>query len=82
VPAGGLRTVTLLSDGATRFIEFSLGGWRDLLEVLDRDGIAAVFGRIRDAEAGDPDGARWPRAKRPSRSASPICWAKCWDEHD
>ena len=64
VPAGGLRTVTLLSDGATRFIEFSLGGWRDLLGVLNREGIAAVFGRIRDAEAGDPDGARWPRAKR------------------
>jgi hypothetical protein len=23
-----------------------------------------VFGRIRAAETGDPDGARWPRAKR------------------
>jgi hypothetical protein len=64
VPTGGLRTMTLLSDGATRFIEFSLGSWADLLGLLDREGIAAVFGRIRDAEAGDPDGARWPRAKR------------------
>lgn len=64
VPVGGPRTVALLTDGATRFIEFSLGSWRDLLEVLDREGIAAVFGRIRDAEAGDPDGVRWPRAKR------------------
>jgi Protein phosphatase 2C len=64
VPAGGLRTMTLLSDGATRFTEFSLGSWPDLIGLLDREGIAAVFGRIRDAEAGDPDGARWPRAKR------------------
>ena len=37
---------------------------RELLGLLDREGIAAVFGRIRAAEAGDPDGARWPRAKR------------------
>ena len=64
VPADGLRTVILLSDGATRFIEFSLGGWPDLVGLLDREGIAAVFGRIRAAEASDPDGARWPRAKR------------------
>ena len=60
----GLRSVTLLSDGATRFVEFSLGGWRDLLGLLDSSGIAAVFGRIRAAEASDPAGARWPRAKR------------------
>ena len=60
----GLRSVTLLSDGATRFVEFSLGGWRDLLGLLDSAGIAAVFGRIRAAEASDPAGARWPRAKR------------------
>jgi hypothetical protein len=64
VPADGLRTMTLLSDGATRFIEFCLGSWRDLLGLLDREGITAVLGRIRAAEAGDPDGARWPRAKR------------------
>jgi serine/threonine protein phosphatase PrpC len=63
-PAADLDTITLLSDGATRFTEFSLGSWGDLLGLLDTEGIGAVFGRIRDAEAGDPDGARWPRAKR------------------
>jgi hypothetical protein len=63
-PTAGLSTITLLSDGATRFVEFSLGRWGDLLGLLERDGIGAVFGRIREAEAGDPDGARWPRAKR------------------
>ena len=64
VPTGGLRTVTLLSDGATRFVEFGLGGWRDLLGVLNQGGIGAVFEQIRAAEGADPDGARWPRAKR------------------
>jgi hypothetical protein len=60
----GLRSVTLLSDGATRFVEFGLGDWRTLLALLGTGGIGEVFGRIRPAEAGDPDGARWPRAKR------------------
>jgi hypothetical protein len=63
-PTGRLRSVTLLSDGATRFTEFGLGSWRDLLGLLGREGIGAVFGRIRAAETGDPAGARWPRAKR------------------
>jgi len=60
----GLRSVTLLSDGATRFVEFSLGDWRELLALLGTAGINGVFDRIRAAEADDPDGARWPRAKR------------------
>ena len=64
VPAGGLRTVTLLSDGATRFVEFGLGSWPTLLALLGTEGINAVFDRIRAAEASDPGGARWPRAKQ------------------
>jgi hypothetical protein len=63
-PVDGLRSVTLLSDGATRFVEFGLGGWPALLELLGAQGISAVFDRIRAAEADDPDGTRWPRAKR------------------
>jgi hypothetical protein len=62
--AEGLRSITLLSDGATRFAEFSLGDWPDLLGVLATGGIGALFEQIRAAEASDPDGARWPRAKR------------------
>jgi hypothetical protein len=62
--AAGLRSVTLLSDGATRFVEFGLGDWPELAALLDTEGITVVFDRIRAAETGDPDGARWPRAKR------------------
>ena len=60
----GLRSVTLLSDGATRFVEFGLGSWPTLLALLGTEGINAVFDRIRAAEASDPGGARWPRAKQ------------------
>ena len=34
------------------------------MTLLGTEGIDAVFDRVRQAEAGDPDGARWPRAKR------------------
>jgi hypothetical protein len=59
-----LRRASLLSDGTTRFAEFGLGTWEELLAVLDRQGPAEVFSRVREAEATDPDGSRWPRAKR------------------
>lgn len=64
VPLAGVRHVTLLSDGAARFVEFSLGTWKDLLGVLDTYGPSTIFARIREAEAADPSGRRWPRAKQ------------------
>lgn len=64
VPLAGMRRATLMSDGTTRFTEFGLGTWGELLSILDLWGPAAVFARIRGAEDGDPDGSRWPRAKR------------------
>jgi len=62
--AAGLRRVSLLSDGATRFVEFSLGTWEDLLATLDAGGPRAVLSRIRAAEDTDLGGARWPRPKQ------------------
>jgi hypothetical protein len=64
VPLDPIKHVTLLSDGATRFTEFGLGTWRDLLDVLDAYGPSSVFARVRAAEQSDPAGIRWPRAKR------------------
>ncbi len=64
VPLDTVRHLTLLSDGATRFTEFGLGTWRELLGVLDAYGPSAVLARIREAEESDPAGKKWPRAKR------------------
>ncbi len=63
-PAASIRRTALLSDGVTRFTEFGLGTWHDLLAILASDGPAELFARIRHAEDSDPDGQRWPRAKR------------------
>ena len=56
----------MTSSGPSRWgsPDGSLGDWRELLALLGTEGINGVFDRIRAAEAGDPEGARWPRAKR------------------
>lgn len=59
-----IKQIALLSDGATRFVEFGLGGWTDVLYLLAHEGPDALFDCVRDAETADPDGVRWPRAKR------------------
>lgn len=63
-PATGTHRLALLSDGTTRFVEFGLGSWEDLLNLLGSAGPDVLFDAIRSAEAGDPQGERWPRAKR------------------
>jgi hypothetical protein len=64
IPLGQVRRAALLSDGVTRFVEFDLGTWGELLGILDTYGPTTVFHRIRAAETADPDGVRWPRAKQ------------------
>ncbi|NEB20242.1 protein phosphatase 2C domain-containing protein [Streptomyces coelicoflavus] len=59
-----LASVTLLSDGATRLVDrFQLADWRQTLAVLDSSGPDELIRRVREVEAGDPDGRRWPRGK-------------------
>lgn len=64
VPTESLASVTLLSDGATRLVDrFHVDDWRQTLAVLDSSGPNELIRRVREAEAGDPDGRRWPRGK-------------------
>ncbi|MFF3502184.1 integrase [Streptomyces sp. NPDC003247] len=64
VPLEALASVTLLSDGATRLVDrFGITTWQDTLAVLGTSGPAKLIRRVREAEAGDLDGRRWPRGK-------------------
>ncbi|MEU3611570.1 integrase [Streptomyces sp. NPDC006872] len=59
-----LGSVTLLSDGATRLVDrFELTTWRETLAVLGSSGPDELIRRVREAEADDPEGYRWPRGK-------------------
>ncbi|WP_320781963.1 integrase [Streptomyces sp. CRN 30] len=64
VPLDALTSVTLLSDGATRLVDrFNLADWAQVLSVLGSPGPDELIRQVREAEAGDPHGRRWPRGK-------------------
>ncbi|MFG2950821.1 integrase [Streptomyces adustus] len=74
VPLESLAAVALMSDGATRLVDrFELATWDELFAVLAANGPSEVLRRVRDAEAGDPAGRRWPRGKA-SDDATVLHW--------
>ncbi|MEU1885249.1 hypothetical protein ABZ491_07165 [Micromonospora rifamycinica] len=63
-PVSELRGAVLLSDGASRIVDhFALAGWPEVLALIAAAGPGEVIRRVRAAEASDPQGRRWPRAK-------------------
>ena len=64
IPRAGLRGVALLSDGATRLTDlYQVLSWPALVGVVRDHGPGELIRQVRAAEAGDPDGSVWPRAK-------------------
>ncbi|MEU5632776.1 protein phosphatase 2C domain-containing protein [Streptomyces rishiriensis] len=63
-PLESLTSVTLMSDGATRLVDrFQVATWQETLAVLTSSGPRELLRRVREVEAGDPEGQRWPRGK-------------------
>jgi hypothetical protein len=75
VSLDSLSSVTLLSDGATRLVDrFQLTTWQETLAVLDLSGPSELIRRVREVEASDLDGRRWPRGKAQD-DATALHWA-------
>ncbi|QHC25467.1 protein phosphatase 2C domain-containing protein [Streptomyces sp. GS7] len=63
-PRAQLRSLTALSDGASRWVEvFREGSWADCVALVVTSGPQALIDRVRAAEAADPEGAAHPRGK-------------------
>ncbi|MBM4793521.1 protein phosphatase 2C domain-containing protein [Streptomyces sioyaensis] len=63
-PRSALRSLTALSDGASRWVEvFREGSWADCVALVAGQGPQALIDRVRAAEAADPAGAAHPRGK-------------------
>ncbi|MFD9208156.1 hypothetical protein ACFVZM_18000 [Streptomyces sioyaensis] len=63
-PRSTLRSLTALSDGASRWVEvFREGSWADCVALVAGQGPQALIDRVRAAEATDPAGAAHPRGK-------------------
>ncbi|WP_436771957.1 integrase [Yinghuangia sp. YIM S09857] len=74
VPVEGLRSVLLLSDGASRLVDtFGLASWSELVALVGDAGPAELTRRVRAAEADDPQGERWPRAKAEDDATVMMC---------
>jgi Protein phosphatase 2C len=64
VSRSDVRAVALLSDGASRLADrFELATWTEVFKTLDAYGPEALLRQVREAEDGDPAGAKWPRGK-------------------
>jgi hypothetical protein len=70
VPLADLRRAAVLTDGAARLVEpFHITDWNGLLNTLNERGPSQLIRELRNAEASDPHGQRWPRHK-PSDDAT------------
>ena len=59
-----VRGLAALTDGLGRWVEtFGLGGWSDLYALLATRGPGLAIDQVRAAEAADPLGTAFPRAK-------------------
>ncbi|MFJ6211880.1 integrase [Streptomyces sp. NPDC092296] len=64
VAVGALRSVAAMSDGASRYVDLlGLGDWAAAMRLLAEDGPGELLGRVRAAEAADPERLRWRRGK-------------------
>lgn len=73
-PRSSVRAALLASDGVScGFDKYDCyPNWSAMLEHADRESAEAVLRRVREAERSDPDGLRWPRAKRHDDQALAI----------
>jgi hypothetical protein len=64
-PIEATTDVLILSDGASAAVtDYGLHDWLSSEQIISSDGPGKFLYGIHHAEAGDPEGARWPRAKR------------------
>lgn len=64
LPAESLRRAVLMSDGASRIVDvFEELTWKEAMDVVDSRGPQELIRRVREIEATDPEGRRWPRYK-------------------
>jgi hypothetical protein len=64
IPNESLRAAALMSDGVSAIVDvYEEMTWTDLLRELTTLGPVSVLARLREIEASDAAGTRWPRFK-------------------
>ncbi|MER6359253.1 hypothetical protein [Kitasatospora sp. NPDC001527] len=74
VPTAGISAVAVMSDGASRLVtDYGAASWSEVFATLRTAGADGLISAVRDVEATDPDGVRWPRYKRGDDAAVAFC---------
>ncbi|MFE4520116.1 protein phosphatase 2C domain-containing protein [Kitasatospora sp. NPDC056783] len=74
VPLAGVRSVVVLSDGASRLVtEYGTASWATAFATLREAGADGLISEVRKVEATDPDGRCWPRFKSGDDATVAFC---------
>ncbi|MFJ5922741.1 hypothetical protein ACIQF6_09050 [Kitasatospora sp. NPDC092948] len=70
----GVQSVAVMSDGAARLVtDYQVATWADVFGILRERDADGLISAVRDVEATDPEGRRWPRFKSGDDAAVAFC---------
>ncbi|MFJ4619747.1 hypothetical protein [Streptomyces sp. NPDC088812] len=73
-PTQDLRAAALLSDGAACLVtDYGMATWPEVFTVLRAGGPQELINNVRQVEATDPNGQRWPRYKSGDDASVAFC---------
>ncbi|WP_327346334.1 hypothetical protein [Streptomyces europaeiscabiei] len=74
VPRGDVRAAAVMSDGVSRLVtEYGMATWPDVFNTLEMGGPGDLIDAVREVEATDPTGRRWPRYKSGDDATVAFC---------
>lgn len=74
VDSGAVRSVAVMSDGVSRLVlDYGMATWAGVFERLRTAGPSGLIDTVREVEATDPTGLRWPRYKSGDDAAVAYC---------
>ncbi|CAO0836020.1 hypothetical protein GCM10010298_17390 [Streptomyces microflavus] len=73
-PLKEVHDAVVMSDGVSRLVtEYRTASWADVFTTLRSSGPRKLIQNVRDTEATDPTGRRWPRYKSGDDAAVAYC---------
>jgi len=71
---GDVESIALLSDGVSRLVtDYGAATWSEAFQMLREKGPIALIKTVRNVEATDPLGRRWPRYKTSDDATVAYC---------
>ncbi|MEU7634529.1 hypothetical protein AB0C11_00370 [Streptomyces sp. NPDC039016] len=73
-PLDQVRAAAVLSDGTSRLVlEYEMATWSEVFATLRTGGPGKLIDTVRQVEATDPTGRRWPRYKSGDDATVAFC---------